>query len=474
MSASADSKPSIPPPPQLRTAPPKPAVKRQWLARAPSPLMRQTLALVLAGGRGARLANLTDWRAKPAVSFGGKFRIIDFALSNCVNSGIRRIGVCVQYKSQSLIGHLQRGWGFLDGRLGEFIELLPAQQRMEPVWYQGTADAVYQNLDIIRRHDPEFVLVLAGDHIYRMDCQRLLLDHTRREAEMTVACIEVPRAQATQLGVMQVDADGRVTGFQEKPADPQPLPGRPDTVLASMGIYAFDAAFLYRALILDAADPSSRHDFGRDVIPRLIAGGARVYAHNFADSCVNRGGDAPYWRDVGTVDAYWEANLDLTRVVPELNLYDRAWPIWTYQEQLPPAKFVFDQDGRRGIAVDSLVDSGCILSGCTVRRSLLSSNVRVNEYALIEDSVVLPHVEIGAGAVIRRAVIDKYCIVPAGMTIGVDVEQDRQRFHLTKGGVTLVTPAMLGQVELLPPATIAACGDDPATAQDAAVQAPSL
>jgi glucose-1-phosphate adenylyltransferase len=416
-------------------------------ARAPSPLMRQTLAVVLAGGRGSRLAQLTEGRAKPAVSFGGQFRIVDFALSNCVNSGIRRIGVCTQYKAQSLIGHLQRGWSFLDGRLGEFVEVLPAQQRVEPVWYQGTADAVYQNLDILRRHDPDYVLVLAGDHIYRMDYQVMLEEHVARNADLSIACIEVPLAQAHQFGVMQVDANERVIGFEEKPALPLPRPQRADAVLASMGIYAFKASFLYALLILDAADALSGHDFGRDVIPRALKGGAAVYAHDFARSCVNCGGGKPYWRDVGTVDAFWEANLDLVRVVPELNLYDREWPIWTYQEQLPPAKFVFDEPLRRGMAVDSIVASGCILSGCTVRRSLISSNVRVDEHALVEDTVVLPHAEIGAGCVLKRAIVDKYCRVPPGTRIGVDRGADRLRYHVTEGGVTLVTPQMLGQVE---------------------------
>lgn len=425
--------------------PAKPPRQQKSLARSPSPMMRQTLALVLAGGRGSRLAELTDWRAKPAVWFGGKFRIIDFALSNCVNSGLRRIGVCTQYKAQSLIGHLQRGWGFLDGRLGEFIELLPAQQRVEPIWYQGTADAVYQNLDIVRRHDPEFVLLLAGDHIYRMDYQKMLDEHGARAADMTIACIEVPLAQARDFGVMRVDGAARVTGFEEKPERPVSLPGRTDTALASMGIYVFKAAFLYRSLVDDAADPDSVHDFGRNLIPAALRGGARVFAHNFRDSCVNMVGDRPYWRDVGTLDAYWEANLDLARVVPDLNLYDHHWPIWTYQEHLPPAKFVHDEDRRRGMAVDSLVAGGSILSGCTVRRSLISSNVRIDEHASVEDTVVLPHAEIGSGVVLKRAVIDKYCRIPAGMTVGIDADADRKRFRVTERGVTLVTPAMLGQ-----------------------------
>jgi len=418
---------------------------RRLLARAPAASVRNAIAIVLAGGRGTRLAQLTDWRAKPAVSFGGTFRIIDFVLSNCVNSGLRRIGVCTQYKAQSLINHLQRGWSFLDGRFDEFIELLPAQQRREPAWYRGTADAVYQNLDLLMRREPWYVLVLGGDHVYKMDYQRMLAEHVESGAELTLACIEVPLAQARSFGVVQVDADGWISGFAEKPPQPQPLPGRPDVALASMGNYVFDAETLYAALSRDAAAPASTRDFGADVIPALLREGRRLRAHNFRDSCVNMARGQPYWRDVGTVDAYWQANLELTRVVPDLNLYDREWPIWTHQEQLPPAKFVFDDDGRRGVAVDSLITNGCIVSGARVRGSLLSSGVRVAEAASVEDSVLLPHASVGAGALLRRAVIDKYCEVPPGMTIGVDPAADRERFHVTDGGVTLVTPEMLGQ-----------------------------
>ena len=407
-------------------------------------LAHSTLALILAGGRGTRLGPLTDWRAKPAVPFGGKFRIIDFSLSNCVNSGIRRVGICTQYKAQSLIRHVQRGWSFLDGRFNDFIELLPAQQRVTADWYKGTADAVYQNLDLLRRHAPEYVLVLAGDHVYRMNYARMLLDHATRDADMTIACMEVPLAEASAFGVMHADEAGRVLGFQEKPARPQPVPGRADLALASMGIYVFNAPFLYEQLIRDADDPRSKHDFGGDVIPHLIQRGYRVNAHRFADSCVNMIEGRPYWRDVGTVDAYWEANLDLVHVTPDLNLYDETWPIWTYQEQLPPAKFVFDDEGRRGTAIDSLVSGGCIVSGSTVRRSLLFSRVRVHSYCTVEDSVILGDVDIGRNSVIRRAVIDKHCRLPAGTRIGVDLDEDRRRFHVTAKGVTLVTPDMLG------------------------------
>ena len=407
-------------------------------------LAHDTLALILAGGRGTRLGPLTDWRAKPAVPFGGKFRIIDFSLSNCVNSGIRRVGICTQYKAQSLIRHVQRGWSFLDGRFNDFIELLPAQQRVTVDWYKGTADAVYQNLDLLRRHAPEYVLVLAGDHVYKMNYGRMLADHAARDADMTIACNEVPVADASAFGVMQIDETGRITGFQEKPAHPQTVPGRTDVALASMGIYVFNARFLYEQLIRDADDPGSQHDFGGNVIPHLIARGYRVNAHRFADSCVNMIAGRPYWRDVGTLDAFWEANLDLVHVTPDLNLYDETWPIWTYQEQLPPAKFVFDDDGRRGTAIDSLVSGGCIVSGSLVRRSLLFSRVRVHSYCMVEDSVILGDVDIGRNSVIRRAVIDKHCRLPAGTRIGVDPDDDRRRFHVSANGITLITPDMLG------------------------------
>jgi len=411
----------------------------------PGPLTKSTLALILAGGRGSRLDELTNWRAKPSLPFGGKFRIIDFTLSNCVNSGIRRIGICTQYKAQSLIRHIQRGWSFLDGRFDEFVELLPAQQRVEPTWYRGTADAVYQNLDILRRHAPDYVLVLAGDHVYKMDYGTLLDEHVARRAQMTIACIDVPLDDARALGVMSVDAERRIAGFAEKPSQPSPMPGRPDRALASMGVYAFDAGFLYDELVRDADDAGSSHDFGRDLIPRLIERGSRICAHDFADSCVNTSNGIPYWRDVGTVDAYWEANIALTHVVPELNLYDEAWPVWTYQEQLPPAKFVFDDDDRRGTAIDSMVSSGCIVSGATVRRSVLFSKVHVHDYATVEDSVILPNVEVGRRVVLKRTVVDKHCRLPEGLTAGLDPVEDRRRFHVSERGITLIIPEMLGQ-----------------------------
>ncbi|HEY7759349.1 MAG TPA: glucose-1-phosphate adenylyltransferase [Burkholderiales bacterium] len=410
-----------------------------------STLTSRTYALILAGGRGSRLMQLTDWRAKPAVFFGGKFRIIDFPLSNCVNSGIRRIGVATQYKSHSLIRHLQRGWSFLDGRLKEFIDLLPASQRVqEEQWYQGTADAVFQNLDILKTNEPEYVLILAGDHIYKMDYGRMLAYHVSNEADVTVACVEVPREDARAFGVMGVDEGMRVRAFAEKPADPAPIPGQPDRALASMGIYVFNARFLYEQLTRDALEPSSSHDFGKDIVPHLVPR-YRVFAHRFQDSCVGMNDNRPYWRDVGTVDAYFEANVDLVHVTPQLSLYDAVWPIWTYQEQLPPAKFVFDDEGRRGQALDSLVSGGCIISGSTVKGSLLFSNVRVHSFCSIEDALILPDVVVNRHVRLRRVVIDKGCALPEGFQAGYNLDEDRRRFHVTDKGITLVTPDMLGQ-----------------------------
>ncbi len=415
-------------------------------SRFVSRITRNTYAMVLAGGRGSRLHQLTDWRAKPAVPFGGKFRIIDFVLSNCVNSGIRRIGVATQYKSHSLIQHIQRGWSFLSGQFGESITLLPAQQRVsEDHWYQGTADAVYQNIDILRESDPDFVLILAGDHVYKMDYGKLLGLHVEKKADMTVACLEVPLADATAFGVMGIDEHSRVVAFEEKPAVPACIPGKPDQALASMGIYVFNARFLFEQLIRDADDPRSSHDFGKDLIPYLVPR-YRVYAQSFGKSCVGMGdGQEPYWRDVGTIDAYWEANMELTKVIPDLNLYDQEWPIWTHQEQLPPAKFVFDEDDRRGMAIDSLVSGGCIVGGSTVRRSLLFSDVHIDGYCNIEDSVLLPKVHIGRHVTLKRVIVDKCCRIPEGLEVGVKPEEDRKRFHVSPKGVTLITPEMLGQ-----------------------------
>ncbi|MCB2001114.1 MAG: glucose-1-phosphate adenylyltransferase [Rhodoferax sp.] len=405
-------------------------------------LTSQCYAVVLAGGRGSRLHNLTDWRAKPAVPFAGKLKIIDFPLSNCVNSGIRRIAVLTQYKSQSLIRHIERGWSFLSPSLGEFIDIAPAQQQLGESWYAGTADAVYQNLHLVRDSGARHVLILAGDHVYKMNYAAMLADHVRAGADATVACIEVPIAQARHFGIITVDAQARVRDFIEKPSRAQPMADGSEQVLASMGIYVFDIDFLCEQLARDASDPASSHDFGKDLLPRLVAG-HRVLAHRFADSCVNMVGERPYWRDVGTVDAYWEANMDLTTVQPELNLYDDHWPVISLQPQLPPAKFVFDDDSRRGVAVASLVSSGCIVSGATVRRSILFAKVRVGEHSVIEDSLVLPDVVVGRHVILRKVVVDKRCMLPDGFCAGVDPQQDRARFHVTEGGVTLITPAML-------------------------------
>jgi glucose-1-phosphate adenylyltransferase len=406
-----------------------------------SRLTRDTLALILAGGRGSRLKQMTLWRAKPAVPFGGKFRIIDFPLSNCMNSGIRRVGVLTQYKAHSLLQHIQRGWGFLRGEFGEFVELLPAQQRIESSWYEGTADAVYQNLDIIRLHKPEYVLILAGDHIYKMDYGPMIAQHVENQADMTVGCLEVDLERARAFGVMTASSEGRILEFNEKPETPAPVPGRSDIALASMGIYVFNTRFLFEQLIKDADRPHSTHDFGHDIIPSIIEK-YRVFTYPFRDM---ETGQQAYWRDVGTIDAFWETNLELIGVTPELNLYDHDWPIWTYQEQLPPAKFVFDSDKRRGMAVDSMVSGGCVISGATVRHSLLFSNVKVNSYTRLQHAVVLPEVKIGRNCRIRNAVIDRGCRIPADMVIGEDLQQDAERFHVSPGGVVLVTPEMLGQ-----------------------------
>lgn len=406
-----------------------------------SRLTRKTLALIMAGGRGSRLKHLTDWRAKPAVPFGGKFRIIDFPLSNCVNSGIRQIGLLTQYKSHSLIVHAQRGWSFLRGEFSEFVEILPAQQRIAENWYTGTADAIYQNIDIIRNHQPEYVLILAGDHIYKMDYGPMIAAHVDQQADMTVACIQVPIEDAKSFGVMSVDADNKIIKFTEKPQQPDPVSGSDNMALASMGIYVFNAAFLYELLIRDADSDSSSHDFGKDVIPRVVDR-YRAYAYLFRGT---NGQPGSYWRDVGTVDAFWSANMELVGVTPELNLYDEEWLIWTYQEQLPPAKFVFNDEERRGMAVDSMVSGGCVISGACIRRSLLFSNVRVNSFSEVEGAVVLPNVKIGRHCKIKNAVIDKGCTIPDEIEIGVDIEADKKRFYVTPKGIVLVTPHMLGQ-----------------------------
>ncbi|MBV8658009.1 MAG: glucose-1-phosphate adenylyltransferase [Burkholderiales bacterium] len=412
-------------------------------------LPRRSLALVLAGGRGSRLKQLTDRRAKPAVYFGGKFRIVDFALSNCLNSGIRRIGVVTQYKSHSLLRHMQRGWAMFRSEMGEFIDLLPAQQRVdEESWYRGTADAVYQNLDIIRGYKPDFLVILAGDHIYKMDYARMLLDHVRQqeangiEAGVTVACIEVPLAEACAFGVMAVNASRRIVDFVEKPASPPPMPSKPDRALASMGIYVFDAAYLYQLLEDDIAEPGSAHDFGQNLIPKAVREG-RAIAHPFGLSCVSSDPAAqPYWRDVGTVDAYWAANLDLASITPELDLYDRNWPVWTYQEQLPPAKFVQDAAGEHRV-FNTLIGGGAIVSVAQVTNSVLFNKVRIHPHCLIDQAVILPDVEVGAGARLQRVVVDRGCRIPPGTVVGESPEADAARFYRSEGGVVLITRDML-------------------------------
>jgi len=406
-----------------------------------SRLTRDSLALVMAGGRGSRLRQLTLHSAKPAVPFGGKYRIIDFALSNCVNSGIRRVGVLTQYKSHSLIQHLQMGWGFMRGQFGEFIEVLPAEQRSDSsLWYSGTADSVYQNLDFIRQHQPENVLILAGDHIYKMDYGAMLAHHAQCGAEVTVACIEVPIDEAKEFGVVDMDADTRIHDFVEKSPNPKSMPGKPDTALASMGIYVFNARFLLEWLQRDAGLANSSHDFGKDVIPSAILD-AKVYAYPFRD--LYEPEKQGYWRDVGTLGAYWRANLELTDVVPELNLYDSRWPIWTRQEQVPPAKFVFDDARGRGLAIDSLISGGCIVSGAAIKRSVLFVNSRAEAGSTISESLLLPGVSVGAHCEIQRAIIDSGCHLPDGTRIGFDPEADRRNYHVTASGITLVTKDML-------------------------------
>jgi len=410
-------------------------------------LPRRAVALVLAGGRGSRLKNLTDTRAKPAVYFGGKFRIVDFALSNCMNSGIRRIGVITQYKSHSLLRHLQRGWAFLKSEMNEFVDLLPAQQRVdEESWYRGTADAVYQNQDILAAYRADYVVVLAGDHIYKQNYALMLADHVARGCEVTVGCIEVDSEEAKAFGVMAIDADRRIVDFVEKPPVPPTMPGKPGRSLASMGIYVFNARYLYRELERDMQDPNSSHDFGKDIIPKMVKAGVAA-AHPFELSCVGgKPGLPPYWRDVGTIDAYWDANIDLTATDPQLNLYDTNWPIWTYQAQLPPAKFVHNEPDRRGMALESMVSGGCIVSGL-VSRSVLFSQVRVHSHSSVNWSVLLPSVQVGRHARITRAVIDRDCTIPDNMVIGEDAVSDADRFFRTESGITLITRDMLRKLQ---------------------------
>ncbi len=417
--------------------------------RQHAPLARSAMAYVLAGGRGSRLLELTDNRAKPAVYFGGKTRIIDFALSNALNSGVRRMAVATQYKAHSLIRHLNRGWNFLRQERNEGFDILPASQRVsEDRWYAGTADAVYQNLDIIEGYEPEYLIILAGDHVYKMDYEKMLDQHVAEGADVTVACVEVPQAEATAFGVMHVDENDRIISFLEKPADPPEIPGQPGLSLASMGIYIFSRKLLFEQLRRDAEDPNSSHDFGKDIIPFLVEN-ATAIAHRFSKSCVRSPSEpGSYWRDVGTIDAYYDANLDLTEVVPSLDIYDRDWPIWTYSEITPPAKFVHDEDGRRGMGVSSLVAGGCIISGARIHRTLLSTGVHLHSYADVDYSVILPNVDVGRGARLRRCVVDANVKIPDGLVVGEDPEEDGRRFRRTERGVVLITQPMIDRLGL--------------------------
>jgi glucose-1-phosphate adenylyltransferase len=406
-------------------------------------LTNRSMAFVLAGGRGSRLRELTDRRVKPAVYFGGKSRIIDFALSNAMNSGIRKIAIATQYKAHSLIRHLQRGWTFFRAERNEFLDILPASQRMDnESWYRGTADAVTQNIDIVDSYDVDFIIILAGDHIYKMDYEVMIREHAESGADVTIGCLTVPRDEASAFGVMAVDATGKITSFLEKPKDPPPTPENPDLSLASMGIYVFSWPFLRQLLQHDANDPNSSHDFGHDLIPAIVARGA-ARAHRFDDSCVRAPGAPAYWRDVGTVDAYWQANIDLTNFIPELNLWDHEWPIWTYSEMTPPAKFIHDEVGRRGSAVSSMVSGGCIISGTEVRNSLLFTQVHTNSFATLDHAVVLPYVTVNRHARLRRAVIDRGVVIPEGLIVGEDPVEDAKWFRVSEKGITLVTQEML-------------------------------
>lgn len=411
-------------------------------------LVQQTMAFVLAGGRGSRLYELTDRRAKPAMYFGGKTRIIDFALSNAVNCGIRRIGVATQYKAHSLIRHLQRGWSFFRAERNESLDILPASQRLnEENWYAGTADAVTQNLDIIEGYGPKYILILAGDHIYKQDYAEMIRHHVTSGADVTVGCVEVPRMEATGFGVMKVDENDRILDFVEKPADPPAMPNDPDQALASMGIYVFEASFLYDLLRADMVDPNSSHDFGKDLIPGIVANGKAI-AHPFSRSCVRTGGEKePYWRDVGTIDAFWQANIDLTDFEPSLDIYSHEWPIWTYSELTPPAKFIHNEKGRRGHAVSSMVSGGCIISGSTLDQCLMFTGVRTHSYSSLERVVAMPYAEIKRRARLKDVVIDRGVVIPEDLVVGEDPEEDARRFRRTPGGVCLITQPMIDRLE---------------------------
>lgn len=406
-------------------------------------LTQRSMAFVLAGGRGSRLKELTDRRVKPAVYFGGKARIIDFALSNALNSGIRKMSIATQYKAHSLIRHCQRGWNFFRSERNEFLDILPASQRMdESMWYRGTADAVTQNIDIVDSYDVDYIIILAGDHIYKMDYEIMLRQHVESKADVTIGCLTVPREEATAFGVMGTDANGQITDFLEKPAQPPTAPEDPTKSLASMGIYVFNWKFLRELLLKDAEDPNSSHDFGNDLIPEIVKNG-KAMAHRFDESCVRSEGAPVYWKDVGTVDAFWSANIDLTDFTPELNLWDKDWPIWTYAEGVPPAKFIHDEKDRRGMAISSMVSGGCVISGTEVRNSLLFTNVHTNSYAVLENAVVLPDVVVNRSARLRNVVIDRGVVIPQGLVVGEDPVDDAKHFRVTDRGVTLITQDML-------------------------------
>ncbi|SKB06945.1 glucose-1-phosphate adenylyltransferase [Aeromicrobium choanae] len=413
-------------------------------AGAPPRLSSQAMAFVLAGGRGSRLEELTDRRAKPAVQFGGEWRIIDFPLSNALNSGIRKMAVATQYKAHSLIRHMQRGWNFFQAERNEYLDILPASQRVEETkWYLGTADAVTQNIDIVDDYKVKYVIVLAGDHVYKMDYEVMLRQHVETGADVTVGCLTVPREEATAFGVMHVDATGRIVDFLEKPADPPGTPEDPNVALASMGIYVFDWDFLRELLRQDAEDTSSRHDFGFDLIPAIVRGGS-AFAHRFSESCVMTGLETePYWRDVGTIDTFWQANIDLTEFIPALDLYDNSWPIWTYAEFTPPAKFAHDEEGRRGQAIQSLIAGDCIVSGSEVHNSLLFTGTRTHSYSMLDRVVALPHVDVGRGARLTNAVVDSRVHIPEGLVVGEDPDEDNRWFRRTENGIVLVTQPML-------------------------------
>ncbi|AQZ53144.1 MAG: glucose-1-phosphate adenylyltransferase [Martelella sp.] len=416
--------------------------------RMGQPLARDAMAYVLAGGRGSRLKELTDTRAKPAVYFGGKTRIIDFALSNALNSGIRRIGVATQYKAHSLIRHLHQGWNFFRPERNESFDVLPASQRVsETQWYEGTADAVYQNIDIIDSYGPEYMIILAGDHIYKMDYEMMLRQHVNDGADITIGCLEVPVEEAKGFGVMHVDENDRIVDFVEKPANPPGIPGNETMALASMGIYVFKTKFLFDCLYRDAADPTSSRDFGKDIVPYIVKNG-KALAHRFSKSCIRSSyEEQAYWRDVGTLDAYWQANIDLTGVVPELDIYDKSWPIWSYSEVTPPAKFVHDDENRRGSAISSVVSGDCIISGSQLYKSLLFTGVRANSYSRLEGAVVLPRVHVGRHAQLRNVIIDHGVHIPEGLIVGEDPELDARRFRRTESGICLITQSMIDKLD---------------------------